>query len=313
MELSVLIVTYNSSPYIEACLRSFQEPLNGIDHEIIVVDNHSRDETCSLLKTRFPGVILIENTANRGFGAANNLGLQRARGEFVLLLNPDIAWKKGEIRKAFLFLRDHPEAGGLGCRLVFPDGAWQRSHGNFPTLRRETQEAFYLPRIFPGKRWGVFLYREPKENIPVDWIAAAFFLAPKRLLLEVGGFDDRFFMYYEDIDLSRRIREKRKTLYYYPDLEVVHDQRLPELYDFGESPYLYFNKHFGLSFAEKIRYLLLMKTLLRMVIFAPLAFFTGKKGIRQRLAANYRTFKYHLLESPRVLKRLRHESEKGSY
>jgi GT2 family glycosyltransferase len=313
MDLSVIIVTYNSSPFIEGCLRSLTEQLKGLSYELILVDNASTDETCRVIREGFPDALLIRNPSNIGFGRANNLGLNRARGEFVLLINPDTLWKRGEIREAVQFLRDHPGIGGLGCRLLLEDGSWQKSHGHFPTLGRELKEAFYLPRLFPERPWskGMLIYREKEGTGPVDWVSATFFLCPKEVILGIQGFDERYFMYYEDIDLSSRIREKGKEIFFYPKIEIVHSQRMPSVYDFGESPYLYFDQHFGPSLAGKLRYILLFKTFLRVIIFSVLAFFTGRKSFREKSGTNWKTFHYHLYEAPKVLRKLKIR-EKGS-
>ena len=307
MDLSVVIVTYNSSTYIDDCLRSILERMGGVEHEIIVVDNASSDETVRMIERNFPRVILIPNRLNVGFARANNLGLQRAGGRFLLLINPDTRWKRGDIKKAIQFLEAHPEIGALGCRLTLEDGSWQRSYGNFPTLGRELKEVFYLPRFFPECGWcrGMFTYTERTGEGPVDWVAGAFCLVKRDILLEVGGFDERYFLYGEDIDLSKKIREKGKEIFYYPDVEITHFQRMPFIYDFGESPYLYFDKHFGPSYAKILRYVLLYKMLVRLMIFSPVAFFTGKEASRKKLMTIYGTLKFHLFEAPGVLKRLR--------
>ncbi len=306
MDLSVVVVTYNSASYIEACLRSVVEQMEGLEHEIIVVDNASSDETVRRIEQGFPRVTLVPNRLNQGFARANNLGIQRAGGRFVLLINPDTRWKKGDIKKAVHFLEARPEIGALGCRLTLGDGSWQRSYGNFPTLGRELKEVFYLPRFFPecGFCRGTFVYRERNGEGPVDWVAGAFCLARRSILIEVGGFDERYFLYGEDIDLSKKIREKGKEIFYYPGIEITHFQKLPLVYDFGESPYLYFDKHFGPSHAKTLRYVLLFKMLVRMMVFSPLAFLTGKEAFREKLKTIYGTFRYHLVEAPGVLKKL---------
>jgi GT2 family glycosyltransferase len=310
MDLSIIIVTYNSSAYIQACLRSIVEQMREVDHEVIIVDNASSDETIRMIEQEFPRVTLIPNPLNLGFAGANNLGLQRARGEFVLLINPDTRWKRGDIKKAIHLLEGHPEIGALGGRLTLEDGSWQKSHGNFPTLGRELKEVFYLPRLFPQWRCckGMFTYRERDGKGPVDWVAGAFCLCRKDVVVEMGGFDERYFLYYEDIDLSNGIRGKGREILYYPAIEIIHYQRTPPIYDFGESPYRYFDKHFGPSYAEALRYVLLLKMIVRMMIFFPLTLLAGKEGFREKLKTNYRTFKYHLFEAPKVLKKIKHDS-----
>lgn len=306
MDLSVIVVTFNSSVFIRTCLRSILARTEGIDHEVIVVDNGSGDETAKILEKEFSQIILLKNEANLGFAAANNLALLRARGEFVLLINPDTRWSRGGVAAALQFLRDHPEAGGLGARLILDDGSWQKSHGYFPTLSRELKEALYLPRFFPGSKRlkGMFIYREQKEPAAVDWVSCAFFLGRRKVLAEAGFLDERYFMYYEDIDLSKKVRERGKEIYYYPGIEVFHFQRSPQIYDNGRSPYLYFHKHFGLPFAKILRWILALKFLLRAGIFSALAFFTRREGFMEKRNLNGRSLRFHLFEAGHVLKEL---------
>ena len=114
MDLSIIIVTFNSSPYIRDCLRSILDQVRDMNHELIIVDNDSKDETCEIIEREFPQVILIRNGFNAGFARANNLALQRAKGEFVLLINPDTIWERGDLKKAIGFLKEYPKIGGLG-------------------------------------------------------------------------------------------------------------------------------------------------------------------------------------------------------
>lgn len=312
MDLSVIIVTFNSSPYIEGCLCSILEELKGLDYELIVVDNGSEDGTCQLIESKFLEATLIRNGFNAGFARANNLALRRAKGEFVLLINPDTIWERGDLKKAIGFLKEYPKIGGLGCRLILEDGSWQKSYGNFPTLMREVRETFYLPRLFPRSPWmkGVYIYDDSLSPRPVDWVSCTFFLGDRGLMSEIGFFDERYFMYYEDIDLSKRIRERRREIYYYPEIEIIHFQRWPSIIDFGESPYIYFNKYFGLWFAKKLRCILLLKTFLRIWIFFFLTLFTGRMNFRDKLRSYYQTFKFHLFNASEVIKGLKIEKGK---
>ena len=307
MEISVIVVTFNSSSMIEACLSSIVERMKGLAYELLIVDNASQDETCKIIEREFPQVTLIRSEINLGFARANNLAHTRAKGEFVLLINPDAVWKRGEVKEAIRWMRGRAEIGGLGCRLILEDGSWQKSHGNFPTLLRELKESLYLPRIFPRWHWtkGVYAYEDSFDPQPVDWISCTFFLSYRRLMAEVGFFDERYFMYYEDIDLSKRIREKGKEIYYYPEIEITHRQRAPSLIDFGESPYLYYHKFYGLSFAERLRYILIWKTFLRLLLFLPFGLFPGRKVFKDKVRSNYRTLKFSLLRAPKILRDLK--------
>jgi GT2 family glycosyltransferase len=312
MDLSIIIVTFNSFPYIRLCLRSILDQARDMDYELIIVDNDSKDETCEIIEKEFPQVILIQNGFNAGFAKANNLALRRAKGEFVILINPDTIWGRGDLKKAIGFLKEHPGVGALGCRIVLKDGSRQKSLGNFPTLMKELKETFYLPRLFPRSPWmsGVYIYDDFLSSRPVDWVSCTFFLGDRGLMSEVGFFDERYFMYYEDIDLSKRIRGKGREIYYYPEIEITHFQRWPSIIDFGESPYIYFNKYFGLWFAKKLRCILLLKTFLRIWIFFFLTLFTGRMNFRDKLRSYYQTFKFHLFNASEVIKGLKIEKGK---
>ncbi len=310
----MIIVTFNSSPFIEGCLFSILEQIGNMAHEVIIIDNNSRDETCAIIKEQFPQAILLEHPFNAGFASANNIALQRAKGEFVLLINPDIVWRRGKLERAIQFLKQHPEVGALGCRLTLGDGSWQKSHGHFPALIRELKEALYLPRLFPRSRWmrGVFAYEDSSKPRPVDWVSGAFYLSYRRLLDKAGFFDERYFMYYEDIDLSKRIRKKGKDIYYYPEVEMVHLQRWPSLIDFGESPYIYFGKFFGRNSAKTLRYILVLKSIIRVLIYLPLSIFSGKVIFREKLQSYYRSLKFHVFHAPRVIRGLNAIRERRS-
>jgi GT2 family glycosyltransferase len=312
MDFSIIVVTYNSSSNIEACLHSVKEAMKELDHEILIVDNASQDETCRIVEKEFPQVFLIKSEVNLGFAKANNLGLQRAKGEFVLLINPDTVWKKGEAGQALRFLRNHPEIGAMGCRLILEDGSWQRSHGNFPTLWKELKGAFHLPGLFPRWKWmeGVYTYKESHVIKPVEWISCTFFLSRKETLAEVAGFDERYFMYYEDIDLSKRLRGKGKEIYYFPEIEVIHYQKQPSMIDYGGSPYIYFCKFFPLSFAKVLKYIMILKTSVRMAIFPVFVLFSEKKVYREKARSNRETFKFHFCRASRIIRDLTVESRK---
>jgi GT2 family glycosyltransferase len=156
---------------------------------------------------------------------------------------------------------------------------------------------------------GVYIYQDHKNPMPVDWISGTFFLFKREMLKEVGNFDEHYFMYYEDIDLSKRIRKKGKEIYYFPKIEITHYQRMGSVIDYGESPYIYYNKFFGLHFAKILRYILLLKFFLRIGFFLSLFFFSKKVILREKLRSNYDTFKYHLFEAPRVLRSLKFGSK----
>jgi GT2 family glycosyltransferase len=151
---------------------------------------------------------------------------------------------------------------------------------------------------------GVFAYVDHSNPKPVDWVSCTFFLCHRKLMAEVGFFDDRYFLYYEDIDLSERIRKKGKDIYYYPEIEIIHYQKWPSIIDFGGSPYIYFNKHFGLHVAKNLRYILIFKTFLRLLIFFPFVFLPGRIVLGDKFKSYYRTFKFHLFDASEIIRSL---------
>lgn len=226
MKLSIIIVNYNVKYFIEQAIVSVQNALKNIDGEIIVVDNNSTDGSTEMIRRKFPQVILIENQENRGFSAANNQGIRIARGEYILLLNPDTVVQEDTFEKTLHFMDQHPEAGALGVKML--DGK-----GNFlPESKRglpTPMVAFYklsgLSTIFPRSR--IFNryhlgYLDENTVHEVEVLAGAFMLLRKSVLEKTGLLDEDYFMYGEDIDLSYRIIKAGYKNYYFPQTRIIH-------------------------------------------------------------------------------------------
>ena len=223
--LSVLIVTYNSQRHIGTLLQTLRAELAGLDAEVVVVDNASRDGTADLVEREHPGVRLLRSTVNLGFAAGNNLAARHARGELLLLLNPDAVPAPGTIARGLALMAAHPEVGLAGARLLDPAGAVQPSARMFPTLLQEFFVLSGLAARFPRSRLFGALDRrwaDPDEPAAVDWVPGAFALVPRELFERLGGFDERFFLYYEEVDLCRRILKAGRRVMYWPELRVHH-------------------------------------------------------------------------------------------
>lgn len=224
IKLSVLIVTYNSAALLRPCLDSLLSQ-NYPDYEIIVVDNASRDDTVTLIRCQYPQIKLIDSDRNLGFGNANNLALEQATGDFVVLLNPDATLAPGCLQQAVIHMQQQSNVGMGGGLLQGPNQEWQPSARLFPSLINEFLVLSGLANRFPKTTFcGRFdrTWADPKQATSVDWVPGAFAIIRRDLIQRIGLFDPRFFLYYEEVDLCRRIREADFTVQYWPDLVITH-------------------------------------------------------------------------------------------
>lgn len=228
MDLSILIVTYNSARLIDGLLERLRQDLSaspGLQAEVIVVDNHSRDDTAARIARDHPWVRLIASEVNLGFAAGNNLAARQARGRHLLLLNPDAVPAAGALQRGVALMDQHPEVGLGGGQLRDPDGHAQPSARMFPTLRDEFftmsglaarhPESRLLARI--DRRWA-----DPQQTADVDWIPGAFVFIRSPAFASLGGFDERYFMYYEEVDLCRALQRAGLRIRYWPELQAMH-------------------------------------------------------------------------------------------
>ena len=219
-DLSIIIVNYNTKDLTKACIESVMNEGSKLDFEVIVVDNNSKDGSVTELKKlwkKYKNLKLIENKENSGFSKANNQGAREASGEYILLLNSDTVVKRYSFKKLIAFAEKKEDAGVVGARLLNPDGNLQASCFYFPTIKNAIRE-YWL-----GQK-GLFEKYAPKGNRPVEveaLVGAAFLITPKALQ-EVGLLDERYFMYFEDVDYCRRVWEKGLKVYYLPEVRVLH-------------------------------------------------------------------------------------------
>lgn len=276
MELSVIIVNYNVKHFLEQCLHSVYKASKNMSVEVFVVDNNSVDGSVQLIREKFPNVHLIENKVNVGFSKANNQAIQQSKGEFILLLNPDTVVEEDTFQKVVNFMKNHPEAGGLGVKMIDGKGVFlPESKRGLPTPWVAFYKMFGLSRLFPkSKKFGKYhlSYLSENEIHEVDVLAGAFMLMRKSVLDKVGLLDETFFMYGEDIDLSYRIQQGGFKNYYFPETTIIHYK--------GES-----TKKGSLNYV-KVFYN-------AMVIFARKHFPSGKAGVFAlliQLAIYFRAF-----------------------
>lgn len=226
MTVSVVIVNYNVCDLLLNAVASVYVALEGIDGEIIVVDNASTDGAIETLNRIYPDVITIPLERNLGFGAANNIGIERAAGEFVLILNPDTVVQEDTIRTMLEFMRATPDAVFAGCKIILPNGGYDPvSKRGFPSPWSSFCKVFGLSKLFPKSRlFGGYnlTYIEPDETAQVDALSGCFMFCRAGTLAELRGFDTDYFMYGEDLDLCYRATKNGGKIYYYPATSILH-------------------------------------------------------------------------------------------
>jgi len=226
MKLSIVIVNYNVRYFLEQCLHSTIKACRSLDSEIFVVDNNSVDGSVKMIRDKFPEVHLIENKDNKGFSKANNQAIRKARGEYILLLNPDTLIEDDTLLKSVQFMDEHPDAGGLGVKMLDGKGKFlPESKRGLPTPSVAFYKIFGLSALFPrSKIFGRYHlgYLDKDKVNPVDILAGAFMLLRKEVLDKIGLLDETFFMYGEDIDLSYRITQAGYRNYYFPEARIIH-------------------------------------------------------------------------------------------
>jgi GT2 family glycosyltransferase len=226
MQVSVIIVNYNVKHFLEQCLCSVQKALTNTAGEIIVVDNNSPDKSLEYLVPRFPGIRFIANAENLGFAKACNQGLREATGKYILFLNPDTVVPEDCFQQCIRFFEQHPDAGAVGIKMLDGSGHFlKESKRAFPSPMTSLYKLFGLSRLFPRSRTFSRYHLghlNENENNEVDVLAGAFMMIRKDVLDETGSFDETFFMYGEDVDLSYRIQKKGYKNYYFAGSSILH-------------------------------------------------------------------------------------------
>ena len=226
LKLSVIIVNYNVKHLLEQCLHSVLKAALDLDVEVWVVDNASTDDSKNYLSPKFPEVKFVWNEANVGFSKANNQALSDTSGEYILFLNPDTVLPEDTFKKCISFFETHENCGALGVRMVDGSGRYlKESKRGFPSPWVSLCKMLQLHRLFPQSARFAKYYEghlpEMQSN-RVDILSGAFMMLSRKALHEVKGFDERFFMYGEDIDLSYRIQQAGFLNYYLPEITIVH-------------------------------------------------------------------------------------------
>jgi len=269
-DLSIVIVSWNVCDLLRQCIQSILTRdvrfHSTIDIEIIVVDNGSADGTVEMLREEFPDVCTIENDSNPGFATANNQGIARAHGRYLLLLNPDTEVVGHTLAALIGFADVNPDVGLLGPQLLNTDGSVQSSRRRFPTIATALFESTWLEPLAPRRLLDRYYMRDRNDNeiLDVDWVQGAALFTRREVVEQVGGMDERYFMYSEELDWCRCIKNAGWRIVYFPKAQVVHhggkssEQVVASRHIyFQTSKVLYFRKYYGVYTSEVLRVFLL--------------------------------------------------------
>ena len=281
--VSIIIVNYNVKEFLPNLIQSISKAVKNVSSEIIIVDNASQDGSAEFICNKFPFITLIENRENLGFSKANNIGLKVATGEYLLLLNPDTILSEDTIDVMIKFFDENPDAGIAGCKILNPDGSFQLAcRRSFPGPWNSFCKVTGLSSLFPGSR--VFAkynltYLNEYETYEVDAISGSFMMIKRNVYENVGGLDEQFFMYGEDLDWCYRIQKAGYKVYYVHSTQIIHYKgestkrsSLDETNFFYNAMHLFVKKHLSSSF--------LVEMILRSAIFVRKFFsFLGRRKV----------------------------------
>ncbi len=257
MQLSVIILNYNVRYFLELCIDSVIKATKDIDAEIIVVDNNSPDDSCAMVRERFPQVSLIENRENAGFPKGNNIGVASAKGEYICILNPDTVVAEDTFTSILKFAEAQSNLGIVGCRLIDGRGNFlAESKRGVPTPFVAFTKVTALYKIFPKVESFNRYYMSSVAEFNLakaEILVGAFMVMKRSLYLEVGGFDEDCFMYSDDIDLSYMVMKTGRDNYYFPKTSVIHYKGESTIKDgtymnrFRDAMNFFYKKHFKVS------------------------------------------------------------------
>ena len=223
MDLTIIIVNWNTRDLLRNCLQSISTATRALRVQTIVVDNDSKDGSPGMVEELFPTVELIRSGGNLGFARANNLAVPKSASELILFLNPDTEVKPGAFERMISFMREHPKVGGLGCKIRDASGEHQElGIQRFPSPLTELLRLLIFSRKTQPRLASILPYHSPHRSGYVQKLFGACLLVRKSVLDQVGSFDERFFMYCEDVDLCQRIGAGGWSLYYLSDIEILH-------------------------------------------------------------------------------------------
>ncbi|MBU3143459.1 glycosyltransferase family 2 protein [Clostridium sp. CF012] len=255
MDLSIIIVNYNTKKLLADTIQSVIDTVGLIKYEIIVVDNASADGSIEMVNAQYPQANLIENKDNLGFPKANNIGIKEASGRYILLLNSDTKVLNSCVQKCLEYMDSNIKVGALGCKLLLANGKLDHAcKRGFPTPEASLYYILNLHKLFPtSKKFGEYTlnYLPIDEINEVDALTGAFMMVRKEVINKVGLLDETFFMYGEDLDWCFRIKEAGYKVIYYPEAVTIHykggsskRKRYKTIYEFHRAMFIFYNKHY---------------------------------------------------------------------
>jgi O-antigen biosynthesis protein len=263
VDLSIIIVNYNVKEFLQNLIYSIRKAASGLDYEIIVVDNASSDGSVELMCEKFPDITLIANKENLGFSKANNMGLKIAKGKYLLLLNPDTLVQENTFTEMIKYFEENPQTGLAGCKILNPDGTLQLAcRRSFPGPWTSFCKVTGLSSMFPNSR--IFArynltYLNENETYEVDAVSGSFMMIKREVYEKVGGLDEQFFMYGEDLDWCYRIQKEGYKVNYVHSTQIIHYKgestrrsSLDEIKHFYNAMHLFVKKHLSTSFLVEI-------------------------------------------------------------
>jgi GT2 family glycosyltransferase len=303
LDISVIVVSFNTRALVLDCLTSVFDTIKDISFEAWLVDNNSTDGTVGAVRKAYPDVVIIENEENLGFAAANNQALRQMNGRYALLLNSDTVLTKGAVRQLYKFMEYTPEVGMACGQLLNQDGSKQNSIASFPSLftllANETALRILMPDRFPSKR------RDYASPIEVDSGIGACLMVRKEAIDDIGFFDERYFFFFEETDWAYRMKRNKWAVYFIPSARIYHAQGktvgsgVNSRIMFYRSRYLFFKKWHRYSYPLFCSIVFLRLLVNAVLSFIGLLFTLGfKESIRRKLIIYARLVIWHLKGCP---------------
>jgi hypothetical protein len=301
LDLSIIIVSWNVRDLLRACLQSIDSQRGGLELEVIVVDGASVDGSPAMVAESFPRVKLIACDDNVGFPRGNNIGLAEANGRFLLLLNPDTEIKGNALSEMVRYLEAHSDVGLLGPQLLNRDGSIQSSRRRFPNMATALVESTWLEPVAPQNIMRHYYALDlPDDQVSdVDWVMGACMLIRREIFSTVGGLDEAFYMYSEELDWCRRIKDAGWRVVYLPTAQVLHhvgkssEQAVTARHiNFQRAKLRYFRKYYGAAATAVIRLVLLLNYVWQLLLEGIKGLLGHKRPLRwQRVQAYWRVIR----------------------
>ena len=293
MKLSIVIIIWNDKNVLPECLASIYRETKDIDFEVIISDNNSTDGMVDFVRSNYPQAVIVENRANLGFARGNNAGIAVAKGEYILILNPDTIIRDRAFDKWIAWADKRPEAGAFGCRVLNPDGSFQNPARPFPSVFRYLIAALYLRPLAlfsPLFYSDTYIGWQGQSERAIDWQSGCCLLVRNSVMKQIEGFDRRFFYHFEEVDLCYRIHKAGYKILFSPGAEITHlggqsVGRFPVRFELERyrNRYRYFHKHYGMKGAQQCRIVSILALQVRALGYGLRYLFRKTEALKNRL------------------------------